>query len=103
MDIEKINANTFCSLKKIENLEKNLQKIKDDKYKDTRFKSSCCRLCFYRNVGVVMHGFTEYTCEECGKVDFWHNSGVPKYCHGCGKGNHVCVFCGSDLSYNERR
>lgn len=59
---------------------------------------SICRRCYWEEKGYLSgQGFTDFTCELCGKQDTWANTNTPRFCHECSKSLDMCQRCGNTL------
>ena len=58
-----------------------------------------CKKCKWEEKGMLSgQGFTDFTCQLCGKTDTWHNTNVPKFCHECSKKLDMCQRCGGSIN-----
>ena len=54
-----------------------------------------CKKCLFKEKGMMSgQGFTDFKCDICGKIDTWHNTNTPKFCHECSTKLNVCQRCG---------
>lgn len=61
-----------------------------------------CKKCYWEEKGMFSgQGFTDFTCQLCGKQDTWANTNTPKFCHECSKKLDMCQRCGGDLDERE--
>jgi len=49
-----------------------------------------CEKCSGR---IVLHAFSEGTCEMCGTDIQYHNTPCPTICMECAKNNNICRIC----------
>ena len=57
-----------------------------------------CKKCLFKEKGMLSgQGFTNFKCVLCGKIDTWHNTNVPKFCHECSDQLDMCQRCGADI------
>lgn len=98
----KIQDATFAAKYGVKNILDTAKKISDDKQQKVRLERQECVLCFYRG-RIVAHAFTEYTCEDCGDVGSWPNSGRPRLCKECAQGHSACMHCMAEISFQETK
>ena len=61
-----------------------------------------CRVCSVNLLTSISgQGFTEWTCEICGKEFIHQNTSVPRVCDNCSTKYHVCTDCGEPIIDNE--
>ena len=75
--------------------------LEDPKKKDRR-KKQMCRICFYIP-RVAGQAFTKSNCKMCDKEITHGNTDVDRLCEKCAKEKRLCIHCGSDIEYKERR
>lgn len=46
-------------------------------------------------------GFTQWTCKNCGKTFWHHNTAVPQYCEKCSEILGICEQCGKPINLNK--
>lgn len=61
-----------------------------------------CKKCYWEEKGMLSgQGFTDFTCQLCGKQGTWANTNTPRFCHECSKKLDMCQRCGGPLSETE--
>jgi uncharacterized protein YlaI len=57
-----------------------------------------CKKCLFEEKGMLSgQGFTDFKCALCGRIDTWHNTNTPKFCHECSVKLNMCQRCGDSL------
>lgn len=99
-----VGIRNLGKLEFIKNTEKMMKGIKEDINKKDRLSESTCLVCYYDTRGVMVTNSTVTTnCRSCNKKMMFGNSNADEVCLECAKKHKLCVHCGSDIEYKERR
>lgn len=61
-----------------------------------------CKKCLFEEKGMLSgQGFTDFKCALCDRIDTWHNTNTPKFCHECSVKLNMCQRCGAPLNEEE--
>lgn len=73
-----------------------------DPEKEQRLKEQLCIFCYYTSE-MVCNAFTKAECSMCQQQRMFSNSSVDVLCDKCAKSFKLCVHCGADIEYKNRR
>lgn len=99
-----IGLRNWGKLDFLKNTEKMMNGIKEDVNKKDRLSKSTCLVCYYDRRGIMVTNASVTTnCRSCNKKITFGNSNTDEVCLECAKEHKLCVHCGSDIEYKQRK
>jgi hypothetical protein len=78
--------------------------LNNDPNNKDRLKENLCLVCYYRTGGLTTNAFIHTNCRSCNtSLHFAGSSSVEELCLPCAKEHKLCVKCGADIEYKERK
>lgn len=102
MNIANMTAATERAKRRVADVQRLADDMKNDPRKDERLAQHECKACFYssRIGGAAM---TTRPCMSCGKVEMYGSTATDVLCMDCAKKHALCKHCGGDLNMKAGR
>jgi len=101
-----INRKTYDSQENSNDITLNVARYTCDSDKERRLGQGRCKYCFYLRPNCMsLSAMTQKECdnEGCPVVTMYGSSDTDRFCKQCSDKHSICVECGSDLEFKNRR
>ena len=103
LDLYEINRLTSRSKSYAQDFEKRARLFLDDAEQEKRLAEQLCKFCYYVSSWIGGAAMTEANCGLCDKTTMYSSTNVDVVCKSCAESHKLCVHCGSDMQFRNRR
>ena len=97
--LEQREERTHWAKRRVLDIEKRVQRVREDKAKRPRIEDGECPACYYLRGRVAGQGFTAYNCQLCEKSFQYPNTATPRLCPECAAKEGLCCRCLGDMNW----